>query len=114
APIEKYPLLSEQKLLDGAREAAQSNARTYCIVTSGRGPTEREVDKLAATVQRIKAEHGLHICCCLGLLTASQAQRLKAAGVDRINHNLNTSKRYYDEICTTHTYQDRLDTLSVS
>ncbi|MCA9082261.1 MAG: biotin synthase BioB, partial [Planctomycetaceae bacterium] len=58
-------------------------------------------------------ELGLHICACLGLLKPQQAERLAAAGVDRINHNLNTSRRYYEEVCTTHTYQDRLDTLNV-
>jgi biotin synthase len=99
--------------MEGARQAVQSQARTYCIVASGRGPTEREVDHVARTVERIKGELGLHICCCLGLLSPDQARRLKAAGVDRINHNLNTSRRFYDEICTTHTYQDRLDTLRV-
>jgi biotin synthase len=110
--IQRYAFLNEAKLMDGAAQAVASQARTYCIVASGRGPTEREVDHLSKVVQKIKAEHGLHICCCLGLLTPSQAQRLKAAGVDRINHNLNTSRSHYPSICTTHTYQDRLDTLS--
>jgi biotin synthase len=113
AEINRYPMLNTERLLEGARQAVQSRARTYCIVASGRGPTEREVDHVARTVERIKDECGLHICCCLGLLTADQARRLKAAGVDRINHNLNASRRFYDEICTTHTYQDRLDTLRV-
>ncbi|HUG91210.1 MAG TPA: biotin synthase BioB [Planctomycetaceae bacterium] len=113
AEIDRYPLLSERRLLEGAAAAAGLNSRTYCIVTSGRGPTEREVEHLARTVEKIKAEHGLHICCCLGLLEPDQARRLKDAGVDRINHNLNTSRRFYGQICSTHTYQDRLDTLRV-
>lgn len=111
ADIDRYPLLNEKKLLDGAQAAAELKSRTYCIVTSGRGPSDREVEHLAGVVSKIKAEYGLHICCCLGLLADHQAQRLKQAGVDRINHNLNTSRRFYDEICTTHTYEDRLDTL---
>jgi biotin synthase len=111
ADIDRYPLLNERKLLEGARTAAELKSRTYCIVASGRGPSDREVEHLAGVVQRIKTEYGLHICCCLGLLSDHQAQRLKQAGVDRINHNLNTSRRFYEEICTTHTYQDRLDTL---
>ena len=69
---------------------------------------------MANVVQKAKSEYGLHICCCLGLLTPDQALQLKAAGVDRINHNLNTSRRFYPEICTTHTYQDRLETLRVA
>jgi biotin synthase len=113
APIAKYSWLNEDKLLEGARRAKANQARTYCIVASGRGPSDREVEHVAGIVERIKSELGLHICACLGLLRPHQAARLAAAGVDRINHNLNTSRRFYDEICTTHTYQDRLDTLRV-
>lgn len=111
AEIQRYPMLNRNKLLEGARNAAGANARTYCIVASGRGPTDREVDHVAGVVREIKAELGMHVCCCLGLLNADQAGRLAEAGVDRVNHNLNTSRAFYDEICTTHTYQDRLDTL---
>lgn len=114
APIEKYAWLNEEKLLAGAKRAYESKSRTYCIVASGRGPSNREVEHVAGVVRKIKDEYGLHICCCLGLLKPEQAETLSAAGVDRINHNLNTSRKYYDEICTTHTYQDRLDTLKVS
>ncbi|MCA9059816.1 MAG: biotin synthase BioB [Planctomycetaceae bacterium] len=113
APIEKYAMLNAERLLDGARKAAESKARTYCIVASGRGPTDREVDHVAGVVRQIKDEYGLHICCCLGLLKPEQALRLKEAGVDRINHNLNTSERFHDEICSTHTFRDRLATLDV-
>jgi biotin synthase len=111
AEIPKYVFQGEEKLLEGAREAKANNARTYCIVASGRGPTNREVEHVAKTVERIKAETGLHICCCLGLLKPEQAARLKEAGVDRINHNLNTSRRFHASIATTHTYEDRLTTL---
>ena len=113
AAIEKYPLQTAERLLEGARQAAEARARTYCIVASGRGPSDREIEQLAAAVEQIKAEVGLHICCCLGLLNPEQARRLKEAGVDRINHNLNTSRRFYDEICTTHTFEDRMETLRV-
>jgi len=113
AGIDRYALLNEAKLMQGARDAARSNARTYCIVASGRGPSDREVEHIASVVEKIKSEIGLHICCCLGLLKPEQAQRLAAAGVDRINHNLNTSRGFYDRICTTHTYDDRLETLRV-
>lgn len=114
APIEKYAWLNEERLLAGARQAKENQAKTYCIVASGRGPTNREVDHVANVVKRIKQELGLHICCCLGLLKPEQAQTLADAGVDRINHNLNTSKAYYEKICTTHTYEDRLETLKVA
>lgn len=113
APIEKYTIANERVLMEGARKAKELNARTYCIVASGRGPTDREVEHVCNTVQKIKDELGLHICACLGLLKPHQAEKLAAAGVDRINHNLNTSRRYYSEICTTHTYEDRVQTLNV-
>lgn len=111
AEIPKYVLQNEAQLMAGAARAVESQARTYCIVASGRGPSDREVEHIASTVEKIKKQYGLHICCCLGLLTTQQAMRLKSAGVDRINHNLNTSRAHYPEICTTHTYDDRLDTL---
>ncbi|MBC7967887.1 MAG: biotin synthase BioB, partial [Fuerstia sp.] len=113
APIEKYAMLNAERLLDGARKAAESKARTYCIVASGRGPTDREVDHVANVVRQIKDQYGLHICCCLGLLKPEQAVKLKAAGVDRVNHNLNTSERFHGDICTTHTFKDRLETLDI-
>lgn len=112
--IDKYVMLNETQLMAAAKQAADSNARTYCIVASGRGPTNREVDHVVNVVKKVKSDYGLHICCCLGLLTPDQALKLKKAGVDRINHNLNTSRRFYPEICSTHTYQDRLETLRVA
>ncbi len=111
APIERYAMLNEERLMEGARAAAASNARTYCIVASGRSPSNREVDHVANVAGKIKDELGLHICACLGLLSPDQARTLKDGGVDRVNHNLNTSRRFHDEICTTHTFDDRLATL---
>jgi biotin synthase len=111
-PIDRYRLKSPEQLVAGAREAANNQARTYCIVASGRGPSDADVDQVAEAVRQIKHDTGLHICCCLGLLNTEQARRLKNAGVDRINHNLNTSRQFYDQICSTHTYQERLDTLA--
>ena len=111
AEIPRYNLLSRDKLLAGARLAAERQARTYCIVISARGPSEREMDAVASIVPQIKQRYDLKICACLGLLTPEQARRLKECGVDRVNHNLNTSESYYSDICTTHTFRDRLDTL---
>ncbi len=111
ADIPKYNLLNAEQVLEGARMAAERQAKTYCIVLSGRGPNKRALDQIAEIVPQIKARYGLGICTCLGLLTPDEAERLKACGVDRVNHNLNTSERFYPKICTTHTYQDRLATL---
>ncbi len=111
AEIPRYNLLSRDKLLDGARLAAERKARTYCIVISARGPNEREMKAVTTIVPEIKQRYNLKICACLGLLTPEQAQALKECGVDRVNHNLNTSSNHYAEICTTHTFDDRLATL---
>ncbi len=109
--IPRYNLLSREKLLDGAREAHERSSKTYCIVISGRAPTEREMAAVCQIVPQIKQTYDLKICVCLGLLTPDQARQLSACGVDRVNHNLNTSQSHYDEICTTHRYQDRMATL---
>ena len=111
AEIARYDLVSPQQILEGARAAAQRRAGTYCIVVSGRRPGGQELDVVAEVVPQIKAAYGLKICFSSGLLSAEQARRLKACGVDRVNHNLNTGRRFYPKICTTHTYQERLDTL---
>jgi biotin synthase len=111
AEIPRYNLLSREKLLEGARLAAERNARTYCIVISARGPNDREMRAVTTIVPEIKQRYNLKICACLGLLTPEQARALKACGVDRVNHNLNTSESFYGEICTTHTFSDRLATL---
>ena len=109
--VDRYPLQSKETLLAGARQAMKVNAHTYCIVISGRRPTPRELDHIVEAVREIRAQYPLRICCCLGLLTDEEAERLVAAGVERVNHNLNTSEDYYHEVCSTHTYKDRIDTL---
>jgi biotin synthase len=111
AEIPRYNFLSREKLLEGARVAAERKARTYCIVISARGPNEREMRAVTTIVPEIKQRFNLKICACLGLLTLEQARALKACGVDRVNHNLNTSESFYGEICSTHTFADRLATL---
>ncbi len=111
AEIPEYGLVGPEEILDGARLAARRRTKTYCIVVSGRSPSRQELDSLCRIVPQIKDSFGLKICVSVGLLTPQEAQRLKAGGVERINHNLNTSRRFYPKICTTHSYQQRLDTL---
>ncbi|GIX00784.1 MAG: biotin synthase [Pirellulaceae bacterium] len=111
APIPKYKMLSTEQLLAGAQAAAERQSKTYCLVISGRAPTERELQCVEEIVPKIKAQYDLKVCACLGLLNVEQAQRLKQCGVDRVNHNLNTSDQHYEKICTTHGYQDRVATL---
>lgn len=111
AEIPRYNLLRRDDLLAGAQAAVDRQAKTYCIVISARGPNEREMAAVEQIVPEIKEKFGLDVCACLGLLTPDQAHRLKACGVDRVNHNLNTGGEFYSQICSTHTYQDRVDTL---
>jgi len=112
APISKYRLLPTDQLLAGARKAVEAGARRYCMVTSGRGPSDRDIEQLGEAVRAIKHEFPeLEICLSLGLMSEPQARQLKEAGTGWINHNLNTSRRFYPEICTTHTYDDRIETV---
>jgi biotin synthase len=111
ADIPRYRFNDEATLLESARVASENKSRTFCIVAAGRGPTDRELDHVVKVVEKIKSTLPLNICCCLGLLTPDQARRLAEAGVDRVNHNLNTSRRFYPEICSTHTFDDRMETL---
>ncbi len=111
ADIEKYPLVSQQKLLEGARRAKAARSLRYCIAISTRGATDREIDHIANAVRHIKEEVDIAVCCTVGMISEEKAQRLYDAGVEQLNHNLNTSERYYPQVCTTHTYQDRVDTL---
>lgn len=109
---QRYALIPENQITEGAKVAVENEIGTYCIVMSGRGPSDKEVDHITKSVERIKSEHPqLKICACLGLTNEKQAAQLKAAGVDRYNHNLNTSENYHDEVVTTHSYQDRVDTI---
>ena len=111
APVPKYNILKRDDLMEAARLASERGAKTYCLVISARGPNERELNAVEQIVPEIKDKYGLDICACLGLLSREQADRLKACGVDRVNHNLNTSEDHYADICTTHTYADRVQTL---
>ncbi len=111
AEIEKYPLLAQDKILAAAERAAQLKAGTFCFVISGRSPNEATFGKVLDAVRQVKANYDLKVCACLGLLSPEQCQRLAAAGVDRVNHNLNTSADYHDQVCTTHTFDDRVATI---
>ncbi|MDX8360292.1 MULTISPECIES: biotin synthase BioB [Bacillaceae] len=111
APVEKYTLLDKDTLVSGAREAMARKAGTYCIVASGRGATDKEVEQVVAAVKEIKEDMPLKICACLGIVSNDKVDQLKEAGVDRYNHNLNTSAGHHEKITTTHTYDDRVETV---
>lgn len=115
APIEKYSMMKREEIIAGANRASDLNAGTYCIVASGRGPADRELDIVVDSVKEIKEkfEH-MTVCACLGILKPEQARRLKEAGVDRYNHNINTSAAHHDQITTSHTFDDRVNTIELA
>src|SRR5699024_8616967 len=104
--------MTKEEIVAGAKRANELNSGTYCIVASGRGPTNRDLDTVIGAVEDIKEQYAdMRVCACLGILREGQAEKLKAAGVDRYNHNINTSKDHYESITTSHTYDDRVSTV---
>lgn len=112
AEILKYTWLKPDEAVAQAGYGIAGGASRVCMVASGKGPTDRDVDRVATMVEQLKDEHPqVEVCACLGSLKDGQAARLKDAGADAYNHNLNTSESLYPEICTSHSYQDRVDTV---
>lgn len=111
SPVDRYGIQSVEELVEGARKAHAMGAVTYCMVTSTRGPSEKEVDRICEATRRIKSETPLRVCASLGLLTSDQASTLRSAGVDRYNHNLESSPEHFQKVCTTHTFEDRRETI---
>lgn len=114
APIQAYRLHSREEILAEAQRARDNGAYRYCMVLSGRGPSDEEIDHMAGCIREVKERFGLRTCLSAGLLDEAKARRLADAGLDRLNHNLNTSEQHYGEICTTHTFADRLNTLAAA
>jgi biotin synthetase len=112
AQILKYSWLEPTEAVEQAAIGIRAGASRVCLVASGKGPSNRDVERVAGMVDRLKEEHPkVEVCACLGILKDGQAERLKSAGVDAYNHNLNTSESRYAEICTTHDYDDRVRTV---
>ncbi len=112
ADILRYTWLKSDEAIEQARAGLRGGASRVCMVSSGRGPTDRDVDRVAGMVGALKAEHPeVEVCACLGLLKDGQAERLRAAGVDAYNHNINTAESHHDAIVTSHSYADRVETV---
>jgi len=111
ADIRKYPMKSDEEILAEAEAATHAGASRYCMVLSGRGPSLSTTRHLAELVRTVKERHPIEVCLSVGLLGEEHARILADAGLDRLNHNLNTSAEHYGEICSTHGYQDRVNTL---
>jgi biotin synthase len=108
----KYSWIAPEVAADTADRAVAGGAKRICLVASGRGPSDRDIARVEATIAAIRERHpGLEICACLGLLAPGQAERLRDVGAYAYNHNLNTSENRYSGICSTHTYADRVETV---
>lgn len=110
-PINAYSLVSEEEMLEGAERAVSINANRYCIVVSGKRAKKEEVEKIAEAVRKIKQKYPIKVCCSIGTVDEEDLKLLKEAGVNRINHNLETSEKFFSKIVTTHTWKERLETI---
>ncbi len=111
ASIECHPLLDIETVKQAALSAKANGAVRFCIVTSGRVPNDADFQKILLMIKEVAAIDGLHCCASLGLLSENQLKQIKEAGVERYNHNINTSKNYHKSICTTHNFEDRVKTV---
>lgn len=114
SPSGEAPIETVDELVAGARRAADAKAKRYCMVTATRGPSSRDLDVICEAATRIKAELNLELCASLGFLTEAKAARLAAAGIDRFNHNLETSERFFGKVVSTHTWKDRVATVQIA
>lgn len=108
--IKNYPLISKEDVLNAAKEAKENGAVRFAIVTSGKSPDEESFDKILELTDSLNEFEGIRSCASLGILNEEQAEELSKHGLKRYHHNINTSESYYGNICTTHSWQDRLNT----
>ncbi|WP_027937255.1 biotin synthase BioB [Anaeroarcus burkinensis] len=110
--FEAYPLMKEEDIVAAAKKAEQDGAYRFCIVTAGCGMDgDKDFEKILGAIRRIGKETKLNRCCSLGILEAEHVAALKEAGITRYHHNLEASESYFSEICSTHTYEERIETI---
>lgn len=112
--INRYPLLDKEVIAEAAANAKRSGASSFCLVCAYREPPEDDFNKICDTISYIRDKVGIEVNCSLGFLTEKRARMLKELGVKRYNHNLEACKSYFDRICTTHDYDDRVKTARVA
>jgi len=112
--IDTYQLPTPDEVVTKAQKAKEEGAESYCLVAAWREPTPNDFEKVCKIITKVNNTVGISIECSLGFLTIQQATKLKELGVKRYNHNLETAKSKFSEICTTHTYEDRLKTLEIA
>lgn len=111
AKIHTHPLLSVEEVKKAALDAKENGATRFCVVTSGRVPEGKDFEKILQMVREVAAIEGLHACSSLGIISDKQAKQLKEAGLERFNHNINTAESYHKNICSTHEFKDRVETV---
>lgn len=111
---ESYPLLNTEQLLEGAKYNDSRGVLRYSIVTSGKRLSDREVEQVCESIRVIKKETSIEICVSFGLLTEAQFQKIREAGASRVHCNLESSRRYFPKVCTTHTYEEKIETLKAA
>lgn len=111
---EIYPMKNDEEIIEGARQAFDAGAFRHCMVFSGRDLNEKRIDRICTVVEKIKSLFPMEICISAGFLSEKDGKKLVAAGVNRYNHNLNTSSGFYGQICTTHEYQQRVETIATA
>ncbi len=108
--IETYPLIAEKDVINAALDAKSNHADRFAVVTSGKTPAEEDFDKVVSLIKAVNKIDGLKSCASIGILDDEMAKKLAEAGLKRFHHNINTCRSYYPEVCTTHTWEDRLNT----
>lgn len=111
--IDTYKLLSPQIIVENAQKAKNDGVKSFCLVCAWRGPSEQDFDQICKIIEKINDQVGIEVNCSLGFINEEMVKRLKYLGVKRYNHNLEASRSFFSKICTTHTYQDRIDTAHI-
>lgn len=112
--ISEYPLLDKEKIVENALYMAEKGVLRFSIVTSGKALTDNDVEILADTIKEIKSKSNISICASLGLLTDENFKKLKDAGLERVHNNLETSENFFSSVCTTHTFDDKINALKAA
>lgn len=108
--IEDYPLVNKEEVIKAAKEAKENGVIRFAVVTSGKSPDEEDFGKVLGLIDELNKVEGIKSCASIGILTEEQAKALKEHDLKRFHHNINTAESYYKDVCTTHSWQDRLNT----
>ncbi|MDO5392538.1 MAG: biotin synthase BioB [Eubacteriales bacterium] len=111
---DSYPLLDTEALLEGARHNDEQGVLRYSIVTSGKRLSDKEVDQVCDSIREIRKQTNIQVCVSFGLLNEEQFRKIKEAGASRVHCNLESSRNYFSQVCTTHTYEEKIETLKAA